>query len=216
VTTKFMTIKTPTRRNALVYVRSRTIADAPAIQLQALRHLVVQHDWQVAGEFLDLPGGGAKHRDALLTEIRRGAHSCGVLVCPSLSQLTTSVREAVQILNELAARGWDLVTSDGLDTSTSVSKNELVTMFAALAALDRTGVAERARAALDQGRREGRKLGRKKITIPFETVRALLDAGRSWREIARSTGISVGTLHRAMKRQPAVFDASSFGFLEAA
>lgn len=182
---------------ALLYVRTRTRADTPAVQFHALRQLSALRGWRVAGEFLDLPTDGCNRRDSLLAEIHRGVHpQGGALVCASLSSLTTGSREAVSILHGLLARGWNLVTIDGTDTTETTN---IASLIASLAALDRAGVAERARAALDQARREGRQLGRKRIEIPFEKVHALLDAGRSWREIARVTGISVATLHRAMR-----------------
>lgn len=184
-----------TKRAALLYVRTRTLADTPAAQLHALRQLCAHRGWRVVGEFLDLPTDGSKQRDALLAEVYRGLHDDGLLVCRSLSQLTTSVRDAVQILNGLLARGWDIVTTDGIEIA---NKSELTPLIATLAALDRAGVAERARAALDHAR-ETKKLGRKRIEIPVEKIRDLLDAGRSWRDIARATGISVGTLHRSMR-----------------
>lgn len=184
------------KRAALLYIRTRTLADTPAAQLHALRQLSAHRGWRVVGEFLDLPTDGSKQRDALLAEVHRGLHADGVLVCRSLSQLTMSVRDAVQILNGLLVRGWDIVTTDGIETS---NKSELTPLIATLAALDRTGVSERARAALAQSRHDGKQLGRKRIEIPFKKVRDLLDAGRSWRDIARATGISVGTLHRSMR-----------------
>jgi len=56
---------------------------------------------------------------------------------------------------------------------------------------------ERVRAGLRNARAKGRRLGRPKVTADAHQVATLREAGRSWREICRQTGLSKGTAQRA-------------------
>lgn len=195
------TIEPSIKRNALIYVRARTLADAPAAQLESLRHLAVERGWKVAGEFVGSPSN-PRERERLIAAVHGGAYGAGVLVIPGLSSLSTTIRDVVFLAHDLFGRGWELVSqADDLDTTDATRRAVVVDTIANLAALDQAGVSERARFALDQARRrDGRQLGRKRRAVPVQQVRELLEAGCSWREIARQLGIPAATLHAAMKR----------------
>lgn len=189
-------------RHALLFVRAVSMNEPTAHRLQALRHLAEQRGWKTSGEFVATPTR-RKDRDNLLAAVRSGSHGAGVVVVPALGHLGTTVREVVLLADELLGRGWDLVChGDGIDT-TKAERAVIVGTLANLAGLDRAGTLERARAArtaIDQARLAGRPVGRKRREVPVQQVYEMLANGKSWREIARLTGIPASTLHAAMKQ----------------
>jgi DNA invertase Pin-like site-specific DNA recombinase len=192
-----------TTRQALLFVRAMSMSEPTAPRLHALRLLAAQRAWTISGEFVATPAR-RKDRDNLLAAVRSGAHGAGVIVVPALSHLGTTIREVVLLADDLLGRGWDLVChGDKIDTTEADGRAVIVGMLANIAALDRAGTLERARAArtaIDQARLAGRPVGRRRREVPVQQVFEMLSEGKSWREIGRLTKIPPSTLHAAMKQ----------------
>ena len=67
-----------------------------------------------------------------------------------------------------------------------------------LAQMERELIAERTKAGLDEARKRGRIVGRRRQMTPskIESARQLLNSGMPPREVARNLGVSVPTLYR--------------------
>ena len=81
------------------------------------------------------------------------------LVCYSLSRLSRSTRDALEIADTLAKKEADLVSlSEKIDTTTAAGKM-VFRMLAVLAEFERDQISDRTKAALDHKRSNGEKTG---------------------------------------------------------
>jgi DNA invertase Pin-like site-specific DNA recombinase len=85
-----------------------------------------------------------------------------------------------------------------MDTSTPAGKM-VFTVLAAVAELERNLIVERVRAGLRHARAKGKRLGRPTKSIDAAQIRSLRAQGASWRTIARTMRVSVGTVFGAAK-----------------
>ena len=199
--------------HALLLVAARSPRVNTARTFQELRLIASKRGWQVAREFLTNPNR-PHERDAMVDVVRSGVHGSGVIICSSIADLGTTIRTAVLVIEDVLGRGWDICTTE-VDTTEPAARFAVASVIANLGELERQGVADRARAALDRARRDGKALGRQRRQVPVDRVRELLAAGRSWRQIEQATGIPSSTLRTAMKREPTP-NVARLDFLEAA
>lgn len=75
----------------------------------------------------------------------------------------------------------------------------VISLFAALAEIERGLIVERTRAGLERARRQGKQIGRPRRVVDAERIRELAAAGVSVRGIARQLGISPATAARRRK-----------------
>jgi site-specific DNA recombinase len=142
------------------------------VQSERCRALAVAKGWQVVAEFSDAGVSGTKAAAersglaALLEAARRGeVKAVIVLALDRLGRKTTLV---LSLVEQLAAAGCALVScKESLDTSTPQGQFVL-TMFAALAQLERDTLVERTTAGRNQrGKRDGERGGR----VPYGYLR---------------------------------------------
>jgi DNA invertase Pin-like site-specific DNA recombinase len=151
--------------------------------------------------FLDEGVSGAKasrpELDKCLAYLRPG----DVLVVTKLDRLGRSVKNLIELAENLRERGIDLVaTQQQIDTTTSTGKL-LFTMLAAIAEFERDLIRERTMDGLAAARAEGRVGGR-----PAAVSQDVLDIalarrarGESTTSIARALGIGRSTMYRALQ-----------------
>ncbi len=99
--------------------------------------------------------------------------------------------------------GVDFVSHEqALDTTTAMGKFVL-TMFAAIAELERQVIRERVRAGIKHakrhGTRSGKAIGRPRRIFDRDRIEQLRARGMGLREIANELGISYGTACRAAR-----------------
>jgi DNA invertase Pin-like site-specific DNA recombinase len=70
-----------------------------------------------------------------------------------------------------------------LDTVGPV-RSLLVAIFSWVAETERNRLGERVRAGLDRARKDGKKLGRPRVSVDLAKAQALRDAGQSLRQVA--------------------------------
>lgn len=120
-------------------------------------------------------------------------------------RLSRSVRHFLQVVDELRGVGVGLYSHEQtLDTTTPMGQFAL-TMFAALAELERLVVRERITAGLDFARRHGTKsgnaIGRPRAVFRRDQVQELRGHQRlSWRKIAQELGSTNGTVRRVYQQ----------------
>lgn len=131
--------------------------------------------------------------------------SCDELVIWKLDRLSRTVRQLVEFVEELKARGVNFRSlTDGIETRTPAGRFFFHVM-AALAEMERDLVRERTRAGLAAARARGREGGRtpKLNDRQVEQARTLLtDPGSTATEVAATLGVSRSTLYRALARKP--------------
>ena len=176
------------------YERISTGRQSTNSQTDALRAAGCENIWTDKGE-----SGKKASRpewDKCLAHLRRG----DVLYVTRLDRMGRSVRHLVEVVNELAGRGVDLVvTEQGLSTTTSEGKL-LFHIMAAVAEFEADIIKDRTMDGLAAARARGVKLGGRHPVLSHEdirTARTLKAAGGySMADIARRVGCSRATLYR--------------------
>ena len=141
--------------------------------------------------------------DSLLDYARDG----DTVVVTELSRLGRTVRQLVVLVDDLGARGVGVRSlTQAIDTTPGhgggVGKL-LLSIFAALAELEREVLVERTMSGLAAARARGRVGGRTTV-LPadrWDGARSLLDAGKSITEVAAVLGVSRTSVYRALERE---------------
>ena len=112
------------------------------------------------------------------------------------------MKELILFLSDMKDRGIGICSvRQGFDTSTSMG--EIMFQFVGiLSSWEREMIRERTLAGLERARREGKTLGRRKVTNDTMTAKIieLRSAKKFLREIASEVGVSIATVHRELKK----------------
>ena len=135
--------------------------------------------------------------DAMLKDARRGKFD--VVLAWSVDRLGRSLKDLVAFLDELHGVGCDLyLHQQGIDTTTPTGR-AMFQMVGVFAEFERTMIQERVKAGIERARKQGKILGRPRVTERKKSlVRELKNAGNTIRGIARQTNLGVGTVHRIL------------------
>ena len=152
---------------------------------------IVFSDEAISGAKASRPG-----LNALMDAVRTGTVSNVIVYSFSrFARSTTHLLEALRIFQEHDVAFTSL--SEKLDTSSPTGR-AVFTIIAAISQLERELIAERVRNGLANARAKGKRLGRP-TTVDREIVRAFVKQGMRYREIARLTGASHGTIRQVVK-----------------
>ncbi len=185
-----------------LYARTSTARDQnPRMQIDELRVMAKQRGWQIVGEYVDHGVSGSKdrrpeldrlHRDVVLGKIE-------IVACYRFDRYARSLKHLVTAMEEFQVRGIDFVSiHDAVDTSTPSGKF-IFHIFAAMSEFEKELIRERVMSGLQAARRRGEKLGRPRVRVDIARALSMRSQGKSYRDIARTLGIGVGTVHRAIK-----------------
>lgn len=135
--------------------------------------------------------------DACLAYLRPGDQ----LVTLKLDRIGRSVRNLLEVAEDLRQRQIDLVCLDQpIDTTSPVGKM-FFTILAAFAEFERDLIAERTRDGLAATTKRGRNGGRKPKLKPYQVNYARSSIGTmTVSDIAAELGVSRATLYRALER----------------
>jgi len=178
---------------------------SPDLQLRELRDYVSRRGWKVGGEYTDEGVSGSRESRPALNQLMSDAHHRrfdAVLVW-KLDRFGRSLRHLVNSLAELEARGIAFISlRDNLDLTTP-SGRLMFQIIGAMAEFERSLIAERVKAGMQNARAKGKRLGRPPITYvnakKRETIaRAYRQKQGSLRELAAKFGTSLGTVRRSV------------------
>jgi len=198
-----MTTTTKIPRAAL-YARVSTTGHGQdvGLQLDELRAVARQRDWQVVGEFIDEGvSGGEQTRpalDRLLDAARRG--QVDLVAVWKLDRLGRSLQHLLQVLDELQHLGVGFVSlrDAGIDT-TSATGRLMLHIIGAFATYERALIVERVVAGVRRAQAAGKHCGRPNVEMDVRPALALAREGHSQRAIAEMLGVSRGTLRRRLR-----------------
>lgn len=107
------------------------------------------------------------------------------------------VLETLQHLNRLTSYGvgFRSFTEQYFD-SCGIFKDAVISILATIAKQERIRMSERTKAGLAQARRNGRQIGRPRLTVQSSEIARLRASGLSLRAIGRQLGISEGSVRR--------------------
>jgi DNA invertase Pin-like site-specific DNA recombinase len=194
----------PVAKRVAFYQRVSTGGQSTANQRRELQAFAKRHGWHVVQVFEDNGISGAKGRDerpgldALLKAVAR--RDIDVVAAWSVDRLGRSLKNLVEVLGELHAKGVDLyLHQQGLDTSTP-SGRAMFQMMGVFAEFERAMIRERVRAGIERAKADGVTLGRPSIEDSnagkYEAIKAALAAKKGIRRIARDLQTGVGTVLR--------------------
>ncbi len=191
-------------KRAAIYARVSTKnGQTPQNQIIRLREVADKAGWEVVEEYVDRGISGAKGRDKrpafdrLCTAATR--REIDVVMAWSVDRLGRSLQGLVAFLSDLQASKIDLyLDRQGIDTTTPAGK-ALFQMMGVFAEFERAMIQERIHAGLARARKEGKRLGRPKVSQ--ETERAILAAraeGKSYDKIMAELGVGKSTVRRVV------------------
>ena len=183
----------------------------PETQLMPMREFVQAQGWETYLEYVDMaPANDLAHRTAwrqMLDDAAKRRFST-VLVF----KLDRAFRSVKHMHDTLAA--WELVgvsfksLREQFDTSTALGRL-LLNLLAALAEFELELIRERVKAGMDRARKQGRRIGRPKVTDRrgfsrrFGDILERLNGGDiSRRQAAKELGIGYATLKRLLDAGP--------------
>ena len=195
-----------------IYARVSTVDkdQDPETQLMAVRDYCRAQDWEVSREYVDRVSARDLNRRTawrqLLDDCAKRKFQAVVVF-----KLDRAFRSVKDMHDTLAA--WDMVgvsfksIREQFDTSTAVGRL-LLNLLASVAEFELEMIRERVKAGMDRARRQGRRIGRPKVTERrgfnerFGAILERLHAGDLSRcQAAQELGIGYATLKRLLDAQ---------------
>jgi DNA invertase Pin-like site-specific DNA recombinase len=191
------------RVSAAIYARVSTLngGQDPTMQTRELKEYCQRRGWDVFDCYVDNGVSGKKDSRPQLNRMMQDAHErrFDALVVWRFDRFARSVSHLLRALETFSTLGIQFVSlQEQVDTSTPTGKM-VFTVLGAVAELERNLIVERVRAGLRHARAKGKRLGRPRKSIDAAVVRSLRAGGASWRTIARTMRVSVGTVFGAAK-----------------
>ena len=192
-------------KKVVIYTRVSTLDQTIDNQLIELRDHCSKMGWEVVKEYADEGLSGTLSRDKrpALNSLIKDAYRkrFDSVVCWDISRIGRSMKELILFLSDMKDRGIGICSvRQGFDTSTSMG--EIMFQFVGiLSSWEREMIRERTLAGLERARRDGKTLGRRKVTNDKITAQIieLRNDKKSIREIASEVGVSRGTVNNILK-----------------
>ncbi|MBE6947945.1 MAG: recombinase family protein [Ruminococcaceae bacterium] len=178
------------------YVRCSTAEQNEARQLKMM------DDQDVEKVFLDKASGKNTDRPefkAMMAFVRSG----DTVIVESISRIARNTRDLLTVISSLTEKGVEFVSlKENIDTTTPHGRF-MLTVFGALAELERESILERQREGIEIAKAEGKYKGRKPVTINKTKFRAVCTRWRAGEITAtaamQEVGLKPNTFYRRVK-----------------
>jgi DNA invertase Pin-like site-specific DNA recombinase len=187
------------RKTAAIYARVSTLEQNCEAQLQDLRRFASQR-FALYREYIDVGVSGAQRHRPQLGILMKDARKrlFDVVLVWKFGRIARSLKHLIESLDDFSSLGIDFVSyTEGVDTTTP-SGQLLFHIVGAVAQFERDLIAERVRAGLAHARAMGKHIGRPRAAVDVNAVRGLRSNGESLRNIAKTLGIPVSRVRRAL------------------
>ena len=153
------------------YVRCSTAEQNEARQLKMMEE---QYAEKV---FIDKASGKNTDRQAF-KEMMAFVRTEDIVIVESISRIARNTRDLLAIVSELTEKGVEFISlKENIDT-TSPTGRFMLTVFGALAELERENILERQREGIEIAKSEGKYKGRKPIDVDEQRFKAVC---KKWR-----------------------------------
>ena len=178
------------------YVRCSTIEQNEARQLKMMEEQGAEK------LFIDKASGKNTDRRAF-KDMMSFVRSEDVVIVESISRIARNTRDLLSIVSELSEKGVEFVSlKESIDTTTPQGRF-MLTVFGALAELERENILERQREGIEIAKSEGKYKGRKPVDVDeqhFKTVCKRWRAGEITATAAMNeVGLKPNTFYRRVK-----------------
>lgn len=178
------------------YVRCSTVEQNEARQLRMME------EQQAEQVFVDKASGKNTDRPEfhkMMSYVRSG----DVVIVESISRIARNTRDLLSIVAELTEKGVEFVSlKESIDTTTPTGKF-MLTVFGALAELERENILERQREGIAIAKEQGKYTGRKRLEADMEQMRAVCARWRAGELTAtaamKELGMKPNTFYRRVK-----------------
>ena len=187
------------RKTVAIYARVSTLEQNCEVQLQDLRRFAGQR-FTLHREYIDVGVSGAQRNRPELAMLMKDARKrlFDVVLVWKFDRFARSLKHLIESLDDFSSLGIDFVSNtEGVDTTTP-SRQLLFHIVGAVAQFERDLIAERVRAGLAHARAMGKHIGRPRAAVDVDAVRGLRFNGESLRNIAKTLGIPVSRVRRAL------------------
>ena len=165
-----------------------------------IRQEVMMEQLGVEELYIDKASGKNTDRPELkkmMAYVRRG----DTVIVESISRFARNTRDLLNLMEQLSAKGVEFVSKkEAIDTTTPTGKF-MLTVFGAVAELEREYILQRQREGIEIAKQQGRYKGRKPLTHPgFQEIVARWRRGElTAAEASRRLGMSKATFYRKVK-----------------
>lgn len=154
------------------YVRCSTIEQNEARQMKMMEEQGVEK------LFIDKASGKNTERKEF-REMMDYIRSGDIVVVESISRIARNTRDLLSIISELTQEGVEFVSlKENIDTSTPQGRF-MLTVFGALAELERENILERQREGIEIAKLEGKYKGRKPLEVDEKKFRSICSKWRA-------------------------------------
>jgi DNA invertase Pin-like site-specific DNA recombinase len=157
--------------------------------------------YEVAVVIEEVMSGKKKARPGL-QRLLQGAHEGAyqVVIVWAIDRLGRSMTGVVETIQELDRVGCKVVShQESWLSMDGPVRPLLIAIFAWVAEQERARLIERTHAGMATAKRNGKTLGRPRVTLDIDEAFKLRKRGLSVAAVASRLGVGVGTLHRALK-----------------
>ena len=167
-----------------------------------VRQEVLMQTLEVDELYIDRASGKNAQRPELqkmMDYVRRG----DTVIVESISRFARNTRDLLELVEQLTAKGVEFVSQkEAIDTTTPTGKF-MLTIFGAVAELEREYILQRQREGIEIARTQGKYTGRKPITHPdFDKITQLWKHGDITAvEAMKRLGMKPSTFYRKVQNQ---------------
>ena len=180
------------------YVRCSTAEQNEARQLKMME------EQKVEKIFIDKASGKNTDRKdfkAMMAFVR----ASDTVIVESISRIARNTRDLLTIISSLTEKGVEFVSlKENIDTTTPHGRF-MLTVFGALAELERESILERQREGIEIAKAEGKYKGRKPVAVDKAKFRAVCARWRAGEITAtaamQEVGLKANTFYRRVKEQ---------------
>ena len=176
------------------YIRCSTLEQNEARQVKMMEE---QNTERV---FIDKASGKNTDRTAF-KEMMSFVRSGDTVICESISRIARNTRDLLSIVSELTEKGVEFISlKEQIDTTTPQGRF-MITVFGALAELERENILERQREGIEIAKAEGKYKGRKPIQVEnFPNIYNQWKSGAiTARQSQRILNLKPNTFYRRVK-----------------
>lgn len=178
----------------VAYIRCSTVEQNESRQLKLME------EQNTEKMFIDKASGKNTDRPAF-KEMMSFIRSGDIVICESISRIARNTRDLLSIVAEFTDKDVEFISlKENIDTTTPQGRF-MLTVFGALAELERESILERQREGIEIAKAEGKYKGRKPIAVPnFPIVYEQWKNGElTARQCMRQLNLKPNTFYRRVK-----------------